>query len=250
MSTQRRKRVLKKIIFVGDPDVGKTSFLYMYLEKKFQNRRSTIGADFATKEVLINDTPVTLQIWDTAGREKWAHPGIAFFRGADGVIMFYDTTNKRSFENIAKWREDILKHAQNASVILVGTKTDLENKRQVRMEDAEELAQAWNIPCIEVSSKEDLGVQEAVRLLLDQMQLYEFFVSLLNSTEMRKKKNLFTIILLLLLLCGNPLVRGCIRGFNPLLLWKTNHPFPKKGNQQALQTRTQNLFQEIKYHSL
>mmetsp|Transcript_17958 Transcript_17958/g.25054 ORF Transcript_17958/g.25054 Transcript_17958/m.25054 type:complete len:234 (-) Transcript_17958:2618-3319(-) len=173
MSTQRRKRVLKKIIFVGDPDVGKTSFLYMYLEKKFQNRRSTIGADFATKEVLINDTPVTLQIWDTAGREKWAHPGIAFFRGADGVIMFYDTTNKRSFENIAKWREDILKHAQNASVILVGTKTDLENKRQVRMEDAEELAQAWNIPCIEVSSKEDLGVQEAVRLLLDQMQLDE-----------------------------------------------------------------------------
>lgn len=83
-----RKKVLLKVIILGDSGVGKTSLMNQYVNKKFSNQyKATIGADFLTKEVIVDDRVVTMQIWDTAGQERFQSLGVAFYRGADCCVL-------------------------------------------------------------------------------------------------------------------------------------------------------------------
>lgn len=83
-----RKKVLLKVIILGDSGVGKTSLMNQYVNKKFSNQyKATIGADFLTKEVQVDDRTVTMQIWDTAGQERFQSLGVAFYRGADCCVL-------------------------------------------------------------------------------------------------------------------------------------------------------------------
>lgn len=83
-----RKKVLLKVIILGDSGVGKTSLMNQYVNKKFSNQyKATIGADFLTKEVIVDDRIVTMQIWDTAGQERFQSLGVAFYRGADCCVL-------------------------------------------------------------------------------------------------------------------------------------------------------------------
>uniref|UniRef100_A0A8C3Y9J8 RAB7A, member RAS oncogene family n=3 Tax=Passeriformes TaxID=9126 RepID=A0A8C3Y9J8_CATUS len=89
-----RKKVLLKVIILGDSGVGKTSLMNQYVNKKFSNQyKATIGADFLTKEVMVDDRLVTMQIWDTAGQERFQSLGVAFYRGADCCVL---VTTKRA----------------------------------------------------------------------------------------------------------------------------------------------------------
>eukprot|EP01031_Cornospumella_fuschlensis_P043043 gene43043-52603_t len=107
-----RKKVLLKIIILGDSGVGKTSLMNQYVNKKFTTQyKATIGADFLTKEIMIDDKLVTLQIWDTAGQERFQSLGVAFYRGADACVLVYDITNEKSFEAVGAWREEFLAQA-------------------------------------------------------------------------------------------------------------------------------------------
>merc|ERR1719231_1596660 len=104
-----RKKVLLKVIILGDSGVGKTSLMNQYVHKRFSNQyKATIGADFLTKEVMIDDKLVTLQIWDTAGQERFQSLGVAFYRGADACILVYDITNPKSFDHLDSWRDEFL----------------------------------------------------------------------------------------------------------------------------------------------
>lgn len=83
-----RKKVLLKVIILGDSSVGKTSLMNQYVNRKFSNQyKATIGADFLTKEVTVDDRSVTMQIWDTAGQERFQSLGVAFYRGADCCVL-------------------------------------------------------------------------------------------------------------------------------------------------------------------
>ena len=83
-----RKKVLLKVIILGDSGVGKTSLMNQFVNKKFSNQyKATIGADFLTKEVMVDDRLVTMQIWDTAGQERFQSLGVAFYRGADSCVL-------------------------------------------------------------------------------------------------------------------------------------------------------------------
>lgn len=83
-----RKKVLLKVVILGDSGVGKTSLMNQYVNKKFTNQyKATIGADFLTKEVIVDDRVVTMQIWDTAGQERFQSLGVAFYRGADCCVL-------------------------------------------------------------------------------------------------------------------------------------------------------------------
>ena len=107
-----RKKVLLKIIILGDSGVGKTSLMNQYCNKRFSNQyKATIGADFLTKEVMIDDKLVTLQIWDTAGQERFQSLGVAFYRGADACILVFDITAEKSFEQLNSWRDEFLTQA-------------------------------------------------------------------------------------------------------------------------------------------
>merc|ERR1711988_1199237 len=103
MATSARKKVLLKVIILGDSSVGKTSLTNMYVNRKLNNQyKATIGADFLTKEVMVTHNGdqrlVTMQIWDTAGQERFQSLGVAFYRGADACILVFDLTSKKSFE--------------------------------------------------------------------------------------------------------------------------------------------------------
>jgi len=163
-----RKKVLLKVIILGDSGVGKTSLMNQYVHKRFSNQyKATIGADFLTKEVMIDDKLVTLQIWDTAGQERFQSLGVAFYRGADSCVLVYDVTDAKSFDNLESWMDEFLVHAapRNADTfpfVVLGNKADMASKRQVSVAKAK----AWcnskgDIPHFETSAKEALNVEQA-----------------------------------------------------------------------------------------
>ncbi|XP_042436951.1 ras-related protein Rab7-like [Zingiber officinale] len=89
--------------------VGKTSLMNQYVHKKFtQQYKVTIGADFVTKEILVDDRLVTLQIWDTTGQERFQSLGVAFYRGVDCCVLVYDVNVRRSFDTLDNWHDEFL----------------------------------------------------------------------------------------------------------------------------------------------
>ena len=107
---QKKKNFLK-IVILGDSGVGKTTILQQYLSGKTGASKPTIGADFSKKEILIDNTVVTLQIWDTAGQEKFQSLGYAFYRGADCCALVYDITSQQSFDSLSRWRDGFHENA-------------------------------------------------------------------------------------------------------------------------------------------
>lgn len=143
-----------KFILVGDSGVGKSSMLYRFTEDKFDAEHNvTIGVEFGMKMIKINDRNIKLQIWDTAGQETFRSITRSYYREAAGVILCYDVTNRKSFNDIIGWLEDIRKTSDVANIILVGTKTDLENKRIISIEEGKQMAEAYKLLFAEISSK-------------------------------------------------------------------------------------------------
>jgi Ras-related protein Rab-7A len=164
-----RKKVLLKVIILGDSGVGKTSLMNQYVNKKFSNQyKATIGADFLTKEVYVDDRNVTMQIWDTAGQERFQSLGVAFYRGADCCVLVFDVNNVKSFETLDSWRDEFLIQASprdpdNFPFVVLGNKVDVEeSKRMVFQKRAVTWCQSkGNIPYFETSAKENINVEQA-----------------------------------------------------------------------------------------
>jgi len=167
-----RKKVLLKVIILGDSGTGKTSLMNQYVNKKFSNQyKATIGADFLTKEVMVEDRLVTMQIWDTAGQERFQSLGVAFYRGADCCVLVFDVNVAKTFENLDSWRDEFLIQAgprdpENFPLFVLGNKIDLENQRVV----SQKRALAWcqskgNIPYFETSAKEAINVEQAFQTI-------------------------------------------------------------------------------------
>jgi Ras-related protein Rab-7A len=167
-----KKKVLLKVIILGDSGVGKTSLMNQYVHRRFSNQyKATIGADFLTKEVMIDDKLVTLQIWDTAGQERFQSLGVAFYRGADACALVYDMTDSKSFDNLESWMDEFLVHAapRNADAfpfVVLGNKADLSTRRQVNAARAAQWCQSkTDIPHFETSAKEAVNVDQAFQTI-------------------------------------------------------------------------------------
>merc|ERR1711918_73793 len=145
------RKVLLKVIILGDSGVGKTSLMNQYVNKKFSNQyKATIGADFLTKEVQVDDRLVTMQIWDTAGQERFQSLGVAFYRGADACILVFDLTAPKSFDNLDTWREEFLVQSGPADAdtfpfVVLGNKCDLKDTRRVQAKQAIEYCKGKKI---------------------------------------------------------------------------------------------------------
>ncbi|XP_042432557.1 ras-related protein Rab7-like [Zingiber officinale] len=88
---------------------GLLNLTIRYVHKKFtQQYKVTIGADFVTKEILVDDRLVTLQTWDTAGQERFQSLGVAFYRGVDCCVLVYDVNVRRSFDTLDNWHDEFL----------------------------------------------------------------------------------------------------------------------------------------------
>ncbi|KAK2870591.1 Ypt/Rab-type GTPase Rab7 [Arthroderma sp. PD_2] len=168
-----RKKVLLKVIILGDSGVGKTSLMNQYVNKKYSaSYKATIGADYLTKEVMVDGRLVTMQIWDTAGQERFQSLGVAFYRGADCCVLVYDVNNSKSFETLDSWRDEFLIQANlrdpdSFPFVVLGNKIDVEeSKRMISSKRASTYCQSkGNIPYFETSAKEAINVEQAFEVL-------------------------------------------------------------------------------------
>eukprot|EP00027_Filamoeba_sp_ATCC50430_P003823 CAMPEP_0168555066 /NCGR_PEP_ID=MMETSP0413-20121227/8125_1 /TAXON_ID=136452 /ORGANISM="Filamoeba nolandi, Strain NC-AS-23-1" /LENGTH=226 /DNA_ID=CAMNT_0008585869 /DNA_START=51 /DNA_END=731 /DNA_ORIENTATION=+ len=156
-----------KVAIVGESGVGKSSLILKFTENTFiDGFISTIGADFKSKSVKLNvnntDKIAKLQLWDTAGQERFRSFTTSFYRGSGAFMIVFDIADEVSFQKVAYWLQDIRRYANLDSVplFLVGTKLDLNDKRQVSSETATKYAEDHGMIYMETSSKSGLGINE------------------------------------------------------------------------------------------
>ena len=137
----------------------------MFEHQKFsESFKPTIGADFSNKEISTDDGVVILQIWDTAGQERFQSLSSAFYRGADCCVLVYDITNPASFDHIVDWKKIFLSKsnpadANNFPFLVIGNKSDMENKRKVSTVDGQQLCRLnGEMLFYEASAKEGINV--------------------------------------------------------------------------------------------
>ena len=162
-----------KIVLIGDTSVGKTNILTKYLSDEFDpESKATVGVEFGTKNFKIENNIVKVQIWDTAGQERYRSITNAYYKGAKGSLLIYDITNKKSFENLEKWISDIKTNGDdNISIILVGNKSDLENKRVISMEEGKKKAKLYKFAFMETSALNGNNIEKAFNELI--MDVYK-----------------------------------------------------------------------------
>ncbi|MHA1805435.1 MAG: Rab family GTPase [Promethearchaeota archaeon] len=162
-----QKSFIYKICVLGDGGVGKTSMVLRYCENKFkENYIMTIGSNFASKKVVLEDYPefnVNLQLWDLAGQQHFSFVRPPFYRGASGLIYVFDLTRRSSFTNLAKWKEEAMKVLGSQKPnILIGNKLDLvrDGNREIGEKEGEALAKEFNaLAYYETSAKENINVE-------------------------------------------------------------------------------------------
>lgn len=160
-----------KLLIIGNSSVGKTSFLFRYADDSFTSAFvSTVGIDFKVKTVCRNEKRIKLQIWDTAGQERYRTITTAYYRGAMGFLLMYDITNQDSFNAVQDWATQIKTYSwDNAQVILVGNKCDLEDDRVVPTEDGKRLGVDLGFDFFEASAKDNINVKQTFEHLVDMI---------------------------------------------------------------------------------
>merc|ERR1712130_578593 len=191
-----RKKVLLKVIILGDSGVGKTSLMNQYVNKKFSNQyKATIGSDFLTKEVQVEDRLVTMQIWDTAGQERFQSLGVAFYRGADCCVLVYDVNTAKTFENLDNWRDEFLiqaspKDPDNFPFVVIGNKIDVDggSSRVVSKKKATTWCQSkGDVPYFETSAKEDINIDAAFQTIAKNEVEEEIYIP--DTIDVNTKAN-------------------------------------------------------------
>ncbi|PSN38718.1 Ras-related protein Rab-10 [Blattella germanica] len=129
---------------------------------------STIGIDFKIKTVELRGKKIKLQIWDTAGQERFHTITTSYYRGAMGIMLVYDITNEKSFENIVKWLRNIDEHAnEDVEKMILGNKNDMDEKRVVSKERGEAIAREHGIRFMETSAKANINIDRAFNELAE-----------------------------------------------------------------------------------
>ena len=163
---------LYKVLLLGDSTVGKTCFLLRYTDDTFLDlHMATIGLDYRLKTMILdNQRIVKVQLWDTAGHDKFRAITRNYYKGARGIILIYDVTNIKSFENIKKWINEIKEEiSDKVRIVLVGNKIDNKAERKISKEQGEQLAKEYNTPFFEASAKNGTGVNETVFYLVQKI---------------------------------------------------------------------------------
>ncbi|XP_029582107.1 ras-related protein Rab-6B isoform X2 [Salmo trutta] len=149
--------------------VGKTSLITRFMYDSFDNTyQATIGIDFLSKTMYLEDrtvrNSVRLQLWDTAGQERFRSLIPSYIRDSTVAVVVYDITNVNSFQQTCKWIDDVrTERGSDVIIMLVGNKTDLEEKRQITIEAGEQRAKELNVMFIETSAKTGTNVKQLFR---------------------------------------------------------------------------------------
>uniref|UniRef100_A0A0G4I3K2 Uncharacterized protein n=1 Tax=Chromera velia CCMP2878 TaxID=1169474 RepID=A0A0G4I3K2_9ALVE len=167
---------LFKFIIIGDAGSGKSCLLHQFIENKFKKGSShTIGVEFGSKIIDVGGKKIKLQIWDTAGQERYRSVTRSYYRGAAGAVIVYDISNRDSYNHLVNWLADARTLARaDISIIAVGNKCDLKDKRSVTFLEASRCAQENDILFLETSALTGEGVEEAfvkvARMILTKIE--------------------------------------------------------------------------------
>ena len=172
MTETETEEPVYKILLLGDSTVGKTCFLLRYTDNTFLDlHMSTIGLDYRLKTMILeNQRIVKVQLWDTAGQDKYRAITRNYYRGANGIILLFDVTNEKTYDNIKKWiisiKEEISDHI---CIVLIANKIDNVQERKINKEKGEKLAETYGIKLFECSAKTGEGVNESVFYLVEKI---------------------------------------------------------------------------------
>lgn len=157
-----------KILLLGDSSVGKTSIFNRYWKNEFKgNYISSIGVDFQTKIENYKGKKYSMQIFDTAGQERFRSITESYFHLGKGIFIVFDLTNKNSLNNVSTWIELVKEKVENPKFIILGNKDDLTNK-QISEDDINEvLAKFSDIKYIRVSAKTGKNIKKAFEAMID-----------------------------------------------------------------------------------
>ncbi len=184
------EEVKYKLIVIGDENVGKTAILNRFKNNQFSAiYEPTVGLDFQSIPIIIDDQSVTLLLYDTAGQEKFRSLIPLYTNEANIILLIYDISNTESFNNIGKWY-DSLNNINKDEVIfaLVGNKSDLDYNRKVKKEEAEKYANEHNYLFQEVSALTGEGIQVLfLNKLIDQIRT-QFIQRGNNMTDQEEEK--------------------------------------------------------------
>ena len=161
-----------KVLLLGDSTVGKTCFLKKYTDKTFQDvHMSTIGLDYRVKTMTLKSGKVVkLQIWDTAGQDRFRAITKNYYKGANGIILIYDVTSIQTYENVKNWITQIREEASpNVIIYIAGNKIDLEEERKIKTEEGQKLAEELGLPFFETSAKTGVNINESFEDLVEKI---------------------------------------------------------------------------------
>jgi len=158
-----------KLLIVGESGAGKTCMLLRFADDMFEEDFvSTIGVDFKVKEIQLDGKKIKLQIWDSAGQERFRNITSSYYRNCSGIIIVYDVTRMDSFEKVTDWIQEVRRFV-SVPLMIVGNKCDLVDKRQVPTERGEELAQQQGLIFMETSAKANTNIGAAFEQLAKKL---------------------------------------------------------------------------------
>ena len=168
MHAKTESDLVYKILLLGDSEVGKSCFLMRYSDNVFvDNYITTIGLDYKLKHVQLDSgETIKVQLWDTAGQDRYRTIAKNYYKGSQGILLLYDITKLNSFENIREWIKDIREEVHEKAIIfLIGNKIDKTEERVISTEQGEKLAQEYGLPFFEASAKSGENVDAIFKAL-------------------------------------------------------------------------------------
>ncbi|NWU07067.1 RAB17 protein, partial [Cephalopterus ornatus] len=160
-----------KVVLLGSMLVGKSSLAYRYVKNDFRELLPTVGCSFFTRTLSLEVATVKLEIWDTAGQEKYQSVCHLYYRNAQAALLVYDIANKKTLERAKLWLKELEKKFLPDEIIiaLVGNKTDLAAEREVATEEAAEFARIKGLLFMETSAKSNHQVNDIFMAIVQEL---------------------------------------------------------------------------------
>ncbi|KAM3595871.1 uncharacterized protein V6R79_004370 [Siganus canaliculatus] len=171
MSSDESYNFVFKVVLIGESGVGKSNLLTRFTKNEFNHdSRTTIGVEFSTRTIQLENFTIKAQIWDTAGLERYRAITSAYYRGAVGALLVYDISKHLTYESTERWLKELYEHADpHIVVMLVGNKSDLDSLRTVPSEEARGFAEMKGLMFMETSALNSTNVEAAFNEVLAEI---------------------------------------------------------------------------------
>ena len=167
---EEKEKIQVKILIIGETGVGKSNFIYRYIENKFSsNSLSSVGFGSNAKIREINGKKIIVQLWDSAGQSIYKSITKNLFNRVQGIIILYDITNLNSFLNVENWIKIIEQENKKLIFEIAGNKCDLEELRSVNINEGKNLGNKYRVNFYEVSAKNNINIIECVNDLVKKI---------------------------------------------------------------------------------